>query len=992
MLELFAGSAVLCSVAKQQGLYNSIAVDKTQKHGCFSSIIRLDLTREADSSLVDAWLDSGLLIWVHLAPVCGTASRARDIQVSANDPPPLRSNEHPNGFPDLAGRDLLRVNIANKLFSFACRIFAEATKRGILATMENPKNSYFWCTTYFLQLWKTVELYCADFQVCMYGGSRDKWTRFIANFPEVAELSVECDRKHSHAPWRFAHNPEGKRVWATSLESQYTRPLCLATVQVILQKAASQGLHLLPQTLNEIRKHPLLHAQQAQISVGLQPFRKKIPPLVPDFDAIVVAVLQDKSEVPVPVLGKAQNDLHLVSVELQLLLIPKYARLLRLFAASDSLKGGLEESETAGKSESGADLSLYPFRAVFGLPWEPEKFIEKAVTAGHPALTDMSIPEDLQIAIDRNLAWNDEQMSKYRSDWAKHWLMRAKELDAAESLDRSSRPEHVRHSTSSKRLLLTDEILDSIQYEDKAALNILREGSTLAGRIESCCIFEQQFKPCLMTLDQLEGGAKRRNQAILAMTCSCGDEALDQQVLAETRAELEKQWARGPFELDTLPEGAVISRRFPLVQSNKVRMIDDFSISGINDSCTIHSKIDLHMIDTLGAVIRRYFQACGAKECDSRLLAKTFDLKSAYRQVPIQSQHLKYAFFSIYNCEERKPEIYQLLALPFGATHSVYSFLRLARLIHSIAARGLYVLNTNFYDDFVLLSKPESCKSADLAMEVLFMLTGWEFARDGKKATLFETTCRALGVEFNLSRSERRIVQIYNTEQRRLDLVSRISEVLLAGQLSKHETLVLKGRLSFADSFLHGRLGKILLKKLLEHAYSRQRTLDESTKHALLAMKTRLEAGHPVQISDQELLQWFVYTDAAYNMEELTGGVGAVLVDQACSCIQWFGFPLNEEMCKTFGCQTKQSIIYELELVAAVHALSYWGDLLAGNLTTWFGDNDSVRYALIRGTAIGPCGEAIMKFHLEKEASENSLEQRLSPYFNMEKIWKVFQI
>ncbi|CAK9087646.1 unnamed protein product [Durusdinium trenchii] len=74
-------------------------------------------------------------------------------------------------------------------------------------------------------------------------------------------------------------------------------------------------------------------------------------------------------------------------------------------------------------------------------------------------------------------------------------------------------------------LLLTDEILDSIQYEDKAALNILREGSTLAGRIESCCILEQQFKPCLMTLDQLEGGAKRRNQAILAMTCSCGDEA-----------------------------------------------------------------------------------------------------------------------------------------------------------------------------------------------------------------------------------------------------------------------------------------------------------------------------------------------------------------------------------------------------------------------------------------------------------------------------------
>ena len=87
------------------------------------------------------------------------------------------------------------------------------------------------------------------------------------------------------------------------------------------------ALQLLPQTLNDIRKHPLLHAQQAQISVGLQPFRKKIPPLVPDFDAVVLAVLQDKSQVPVSVPGKVQTDLRLVSVELQPLLIPKSRKL-----------------------------------------------------------------------------------------------------------------------------------------------------------------------------------------------------------------------------------------------------------------------------------------------------------------------------------------------------------------------------------------------------------------------------------------------------------------------------------------------------------------------------------------------------------------------------------------------------------------------------------------------------------------------------------------
>ena len=842
---------MLCSTAKQQGLQNSIAIDKLQKQGARTSIIRLDLTREADCSLVDGWLDSPLLVWAHLAPVCGTASRARDIRVLPTDPAPLRSCEHPDGLPNLDGRDLLRVRLANKLFDFACKVFAKATERGILVTMENPKNSYFWSTNFFVHLQASFEMHTADFQVCMYGGTRDKWTRFVANFPEVGQLSIVCDKTHSHAPWRFAQDAQGKRVWATSLESEYTRQLCIATVQVVLHKAQSLGLTLLPQSLKDIQTHPLMQNQQSRIAIGKQPFRKKVPPVIPDFDSVIVAVLSDKSQVPFPLLGKVTYELQLLSVELLPLVIPVNSRLLRFFAASEpSARGGSKASEASedrdqeqAVSRSGADLSQFLFRAVFGLPRNVENFINTARGVGHPALLDMRIPSDLEVAIDKNTSWTVEQISKYRSEWCQRWLKRAKELESDELRDRALHPEHVRHSAQSKRLLVTREILESIGYEDVQTLDILKHGSTLAGSIESCNIFEDQFKPCLLTLKQLEQGAARRNQAILAMAVSSGDEAVDRQVLEETRVELERGWARGPFKPEDLPNDSVISRRFPLVQSNKTRMIDDFSISGVNDSCTIHSKIDLHMIGALGAVIRKYFQRCSGADADSRLWAKTFDLKSAYRQVPIRSEHLRYAFFSIYNPETQGVEIYQLLTLPFGATHSVYAFLRLARMIHTVAARALYVLNTNFYDDFVLLSNPGASKSANLSMEVLFMLTGWEFAKEGKKSTTFGELCSALGVTFDLSKSESRIARIYNTEQRRTDLISKLEEVLKCGELSKHDSLVLRGRLGFADSFLHGRLGGLLLKKLVEHACSRHKALDPCTKQALAAMKLRLELG-----------------------------------------------------------------------------------------------------------------------------------------------------
>ena len=174
MIEIFAGAAVLCSVAKQLGMKNSIAVDKVKKRNARSTIYQLDLLLERDRQLLDQWMLSGLLLWIHLAPVCGTASRARDIRRFDDDPKPLRSEACPEGLPDLDPKDQERVNLANSLFEAACNFFLLANSRGVLVTMENPKNSYFWWTKWVQQLFETTATYTGDFQVCMMGGQRDK--------------------------------------------------------------------------------------------------------------------------------------------------------------------------------------------------------------------------------------------------------------------------------------------------------------------------------------------------------------------------------------------------------------------------------------------------------------------------------------------------------------------------------------------------------------------------------------------------------------------------------------------------------------------------------------------------------------------------------------------------------------------------------------------------------------------------------------------------
>lgn len=84
-------------------------------------------------------------------------------------------------------------------------------------------------------------------------------------------------------------------------------------------------------------------------------------------------------------------------------------------------------------------------------------------------------------------------------------------------------------------------------------------------------------------------------------------------------------------------------------------------------------------------------------------------------------------------------------------------------------------------------------------MQLLFTLTGWSYVKDGKKATEFSRVCKVLGVEFDLSKSDQKLMYLYKTQQRRQDLSGALTGVLEAGELNKHVALVLRGRLGFAD-------------------------------------------------------------------------------------------------------------------------------------------------------------------------------------------------
>ena len=499
MIEVFAGGAVLCSVAKSCGLNSSIAIDKIKKPNARPTILQLNLLLAEDRTLLETWLESPLLAWVHLAPVCGTASRAQNLQKGPADPQPLRSLDYPEGLPSLNGDELIRVGLANDLYEYSCFLFLRAAVLGVLVTLENPSNSYFWFTIWLRSLIQTIPVFHADFQACMLDGQRDKWIRIMANFSGISQLNIKCDRQHVHAPWGKTKNADGKLVWATGLEAQYPRKMCVALVASALQQLTSQGLQMRPQQLSEIAVHPLMIAQQARIAAGNQPRAAKIPPLVPQFPKVVVGRLNVAS--PCPLLSKTPKAILAKNERMQDVTVPAHSRFLRCTQLPDEIigveKGQVHEAKKPKRECADAG---WPFEAAFGLPWTTEDFISKAASNGHPRHFCNQVPVELEAAIQKHAGLTDVQMSGLRIAWCRKWLARAAALEKAEAADRSTRPVHVQQATKDKRLLLTAEILADMGYRDSDALQLLREGSPLAVEIQATPVFKSQYKPCMSTM------------------------------------------------------------------------------------------------------------------------------------------------------------------------------------------------------------------------------------------------------------------------------------------------------------------------------------------------------------------------------------------------------------------------------------------------------------------------------------------------------------
>ena len=195
-VEIFSGTAGLTAAVRKVGLHSSVGIDSSVNTQCKAPVIRLDLRLDHAKTLLWQILNRPNLIGVHLAPPCGTASRAREIvRKSGPSPPPLRSEKWPDGFPWLRGLNRDRVRSANMLYDLTGQIVRHCIDIGVVVSVENPARSHFWATAHFSKHVRHLEdkLFRTFFHHCMHGSRRRKHTLLLHICRSLCKLAVLCD-------------------------------------------------------------------------------------------------------------------------------------------------------------------------------------------------------------------------------------------------------------------------------------------------------------------------------------------------------------------------------------------------------------------------------------------------------------------------------------------------------------------------------------------------------------------------------------------------------------------------------------------------------------------------------------------------------------------------------------------------------------------------------------------------------------------------------
>ena len=961
VLEVFAGSCRFSKACKELGL-RVLAIDKDPKRAENFPVAAFDLTKPHDFQTVCKFAETERdnICWAHFAPSCGTASKARErrVQGVANPPRPLRSESYPDGLQGLSEREAERVKEANMSYEAMVELLLILIGFGIAVSVENPLNSLFWLTSFMVRLFDRYPGHFTILQHCMHGGTRDKKSKFWSHNPRkpeenfLASLGLLCDQSHQHESWK-PRWVDGKLFFPTAAEAAYPYVLCQRMASLCLDEAKAREVSPC-ETLQEQLSLDLGTGKRNLFAA--QSRGNKLKQILGEYGSTIQAAVP---------LGFQNLDKMLKD-------FPKGTKVVHR-----QLKWGYMRDDWINKIswtehiEEGAHFELIKL----GVPRCPETFMKEATEAGHPRHALARVSDLMKSTLQEVFLGDPFKIRSKRASFLKKWMKRAVELRADERKLHDNLPDHLQRLLANKKLLLWKEILVDLEYPDYKIVDEICQGFPLTGWAEQSTVFQKQVKSPTVSLQQLTGMARGLNMAVVTSLESAEWQDVDEVAWQETMQEVEQGWlAEEPFP-DL--ERHFIAKRFPIQQKDKTRLIDDFSICGVNSAFGMTEKLRVDSIDEIVAGISVLMDTDGFGARATGLLGRTFDLKSAYKQFGVDAAHAERLRIAV-----KRPGggigYFKVLALPFGATGSVAAFLRISAAIAYVGTKGLSIPWSVFFDDYTALSPKGLEADTTFYAEALFKLLGINFASEGSKAPPFSEKFKTLGLIVDAENAKEKTVRLGHTPERSSELLDTLNEILSHDQVSTKTLEQLHGRIVWFRTFIFGRKLNAATRTL--SWFSRKPfpriALENKLRGALIDLKNHLMKSTTVSINRDLNETWIIFTDGAFEpTNEQPASIGGILVHPSGKVVSYFGAYISGSLLNDFLAESRHPI-YELEIFPVVVAIRAWSKFIMGKLVVHYLDNDAARSAFIRASASTSLGTTLVTDYVNFE-----YKCRFSPWF-----------
>ena len=395
--------------------------------------------------------------------------------------------------------------------------------------------------------------------------------------------------------------------------------------------------------------------------------------------------------------------------------------------------------------------------------------------------------------------------------------------------------------------VLFQKLLIDTEYDDPEIALVFRDGANLTGVVEGRPSWEKitKIRPnfaqnCESAANFEESEISLSREDLLSSATSGLNEFLksirpsrfDSELLEASEADVAKKCLLGPFDsVHGAAEGAhhvVVSRRFGVEQSDKIRPCDDCLRSNLNKAASVDCKLSLPSIDTL---IGSALTMADVFPLEEIVLFKR-DHGSAYRQIPIKPSEHSLAVIVFCHPVTKKLLFYRHAALPFGAVASVYWYNRVAQAVTHIARVMFCIPMLSYFDDFFAAVPISQSKQCFQIFGLLNRMIGLDIKT--KKDVVPDVQGELLGHIVRLGRPP---FAVCIKEERKRALASKAQQILDKGTMSVRIANELAGKLNFALSAAYGKIGRAMAKPIYARTNVSFRRTTSLSKGLVLALE-----------------------------------------------------------------------------------------------------------------------------------------------------------